>query len=108
MIELEGKKSDDGKLPIATMMLEQFPLAIQAVAGRSLFGHIKYAHNDQDWTNWKNVPDATRRYKDAILRHMMELGEEGETSSEHAAAVAWNALAVLQMKLENENEESKS
>ena len=82
-------------------LVKQFPRAIVAVASRSEFGHKKYADIDQDWQGFTVTP--IEQYRDAHIRHTMELGDEGETELDHAIAVAWNALAILELKLRNEN-----
>ena len=94
-----GVKLSDDKAPMG-MILRQFPLALEAVAERSKFGHEKYIESDQDWMNFKRVPNAEEQYFNASVRHLAEIGEED--SIEHLKAAAWNILAALQLKLEND------
>lgn len=95
----KGVKLSQEKAPMGKL-LRQFPLALEAVAFRSKFGHEKYIETDKDWLNFKRVPDAIEEYEDAIVRHLAEIGDE-EDSLGHLAAAAWNILAKLQLKLEN-------
>lgn len=58
------------------------------------FGAEKYAEN-----SWQNLDDGYRRYKAALLRHIVayEKGEvtDPESGLPHMAHAAWNALALL-------------
>jgi hypothetical protein len=62
------------------------------------FGAEKYTDN-----GWMDVPDGEARYTDALLRHVLaDLGgrsKDEESGLLHAAHAAWNALAVLDLKL---------
>lgn len=78
-------------------IVKQFPNALQAVAERCAIGHIKYADIDQDYQGFTRFPE--EEYQNAIVRHLMELGEPDETELDHLKAVAWNALALLELKL---------
>lgn len=89
-------KYDGGKAPVYRGAVAYFPRAIQAVAAVSLFGAIKYA-----WKGWEGVDDGYNRYSDAMVRHITDEGK-GEILAPdsgllHAAHVAWNALARLEL-----------
>lgn len=106
-----GVKHDQNKLPLYTIIFKQFPLAIQAVAKRALAGHNKYIETDADWQNFARAgeqdPD---RYKNAGLRHLLEEGEDTEKGMEgttHEAAVVWNFLADLELKIRRNEKLSK-
>ena len=105
-----GVKKDSGKLPYYTVLFKQFPLALKEVIKCSVSGHNKYYETDKDWQNFSRLEHADTRYKDASLRHMTETGiiedmiEYGEMT--HEAAVVWNLLADLEIKLRKENNES--
>lgn len=96
-VELLQKKADKAKL--FTVLVKQFPLAFKAVAKRSQIGHEKYADIDQDWQGFTVTP--YEEYQNAIVRHVMLDGEPDETELDHLAATAWNALALLELKLRN-------
>lgn len=93
----DGIKHDQDKLPYYTVLCKQFPNAIKEIIRRSQAGHIKYAASDIDWKNWERVPDGYNTYSNALLRHFFKEGED--TDIEHDVAVAWNALARLELKL---------
>ena len=48
---------------------------------------------------WQNLPDGIKRYKAALLRHLVEFDKgneiDEETGCRHLAQVAWNAIAML-------------
>jgi len=79
------------------MIVEQFPNALKCVGERSQLGHVKYADIDSDWQGFSRLP--VEEYENALIRHLMRLGEEGETELDHLSALAWNALAILEIKM---------
>lgn len=89
-------KYDGGKSPVYRGAVSYFPRAIQAVAAVSGFGASKYA-----WKGWEGVADGFSRYSDAMVRHLTYegAGEDVDPDSGllHAAHVAWNALARLEL-----------
>ena len=94
-----GSKMDAGKSPVRRGLLEYFRRACLAVAQVSAAGANKYS-----WKGWESVPDGINRYSDAIGRH--ELAIEGDfarrdpdSGALEATAVAWNALARLELVL---------
>jgi len=93
-----GAKLDAGKSPILRGAVQYFPRALGAVSDISQHGATKYT-----WKGWQSVPDGVDRYGDALMRHLA--GEEidgpvdPETGLSHAAQVAWNALARLELML---------
>lgn len=93
-----GAKLDAGKLPIMQGVIQYFPRALQAVSGVSQAGAEKYT-----WDGWETVPDGINRYGNALGRHLLAETIEGpydkDTGCLHAAQVAWNALAVLELTL---------
>jgi len=92
----EGRKEDAGKIR-AGLVLGDFALALEAVARVGTDGAVKYADS-----NWLAVPEGKARYTDAMLRHWLAGCREErdpESKSLHAAHVAWNALARLELLL---------
>jgi hypothetical protein len=94
-----GAKTDAGKPAVTRGCLHYFPLALTAVADLSTRGATKYS-----WRGWESVPDGINRYADALGRH--ELAIEGDYTRRdpdsgvlEATAVAWNALARLELIL---------
>lgn len=91
-------KHDQGKSPVVRGALHYFPRALMEVGVVSKVGAEKYA-----WDGWRFVDDAFERYLDALGRHLLLMSKEShdqETHMLHLAHVAWNALALLEMKLE--------
>ena len=95
-------KFDGGKI-LAGIPFQDFPLALQAVAEVGTFGAYKYERS-----SWKTVPNAMTRYTDAKFRHILE-GEitdrDAESGLLHKAHEAWNALATLQLYIEEKQKE---
>ena len=94
MTETVGRKYDGDK-PRADLLLD-FGQALLAVSEVATFGAKKYAAHD-----WLYVPEAKDRYQAAMLRHLLQSNTEAvdpETGIEHIAHVAWNALAILELK----------
>jgi hypothetical protein len=93
-----GAKMDSGKVPVIRGMFQYFPRACSAVANVSHVGANKYT-----WNGWETVPDGINRYTDALGRHLLSEKTEGlidkDTGCLHAAQVAWNAMARLELIL---------
>jgi hypothetical protein len=101
-----GAKLDANKPPVVRGTIQYFPRAITAVSAVSAFGASKYA-----WDSWVAVPDGFQRYTDALGRHLIAeaCGEliDPDSGILHAAHVAWNALARLELlmrQIENKSE----
>lgn len=105
VVEKKGQKFNEGKLHYHTVFFKQFPNALKEVVKRSEAGHQKYIKTDANWDNFKHVENAQQEYLEAAVRHMADEGvdqdliEYGETL--HEAAVIWNLLASLELKLSN-------
>jgi hypothetical protein len=99
-LHIPGAKEDSAK-PDLDLVLGSFSNALVEVGKLGTFGANKYSRN-----GWKVVENGIRRYSSALFRHWF-LESEGEkidpeTDLHHATAVAWNALARLQLILEEE------
>lgn len=96
-----GAKLDEGKSPVYRGALSYFPRALFEVARVSAYGARKYA-----WEGWRDVPDGYNRYQDALGRHLLLKKIEGDYDRDtrllHDAHIAWNALATLEKRLEDE------
>lgn len=100
----KGKKYDKGKSMVGTLC-RVFPRALLGVGQCIEFGTHKYP----DPKNWVKVENAFNRYQDSMMRHYLKFlaGQEkdGETNLLHLKHMVWNALAVLELYLmENEDE----
>lgn len=104
-----GAKLDSGK-PDASLLLH-FGKALSAVAEVGTAGAKKYSRG-----GWQEVDDGVNRYTAAMLRHL--LAENYETFDKdisaylgkdvrHAASVAWNALARLELILRQDVDDEK-
>ena len=95
-----GAKLDAGKTRLG-LVLGGFANALEEVGKVGTYGAKKYSDN-----GWKEVPNGEARYTDAMLRHIFKpfTGEprDPDTNLLHAAHVAWNALARLEMALVKE------
>ena len=92
-----GAKLDLGKNRVG-MVLHGFANAIYEVGLVGTHGAKKYSD-----FGWEKVPNAIQRYEDAAIRHYIRqwIGEDVDTDSGllHCAHAAWNALAILELKL---------
>jgi hypothetical protein len=99
-IHAPGAKADATKIR-AGLVLLNFAHALQAVAEIGTFGARKYSDN-----GWKQVPAGIDRYTDALLRHLLAEGTgeylDQDSGLLHAAHCAWNALARLELMLNEE------
>jgi hypothetical protein len=94
-----GAKTDEGK-PDCSLLL-YFGKALRDVARVGTFGALKYTRG-----GWQTVPDGINRYTAALLRHLCDEHYEKfdkDLPVRHAAQVAWNALARLELMLRSEN-----
>lgn len=97
-MQYHEQKQDYGKAPVWRGLINYFPRALLAVAQVSAMGNRKY----KEWGGWATVEDALDRYRDAEGRHMLESAMhemDGESQLLVAAHTAWNALAVLELRL---------
>lgn len=94
-----GAKLDSGK-PDASL-LGMFGNALLQVARVGTFGAEKYTRG-----GWQHVPDGINRYSAAMLRHYLkEINgpKDDDLPVLHAAQVAWNALARLELMCRDYN-----
>ena len=95
-----GAKFDAGKVR-PSLILNAMPLAILAVSEVGTYGANKYSEN-----GWKDVDNGIARYTDAMDRHRIKEGLEvfdEDSNLRHAAQVAWNALARLELMLREQD-----
>ena len=94
---VKDMKYDGGK-NLAAIPFQDFPDAIEELVKVCTFGANKYERS-----SWKTVPNAATRYEDALGRHFLaQYKEDLDPESElyHKAHLAWNALATLQLMIE--------
>lgn len=84
------------EVPIATGVIDYFPLALAAVAALSKAGNDQ--HNPGKPLHWDRSKSSDE--SDALMRHFVERGTRDTDGHRHSAKVAWRALALLQKELE--------
>ena len=84
------------RIPLATGLLDYFPLALIEVARLSLVGNEQ--HNPDSPLHWDRAK--SKDEADAMLRHFLERGTWDTDGCRHSAKVAWRALALLQKEIE--------
>lgn len=104
--EVAGVKHDQNKIK-PRLIINSMPRALAAVSTVATYGANKYTED-----GWVDVPDASKRYADAMYRHLLQHAG-GETHDEesglhHLAHAAWNALAVLELALRGRAELSRT
>lgn len=95
-----GAKLDAGK--IYGGLLDDFSLALMAVAEVGTFGANKYSRG-----GWQSVSNGAQRYRDAMWRHLLKERHEGRDADSglmHIAHRTWNALAELELVLREANQ----
>ena len=88
-------------IPIVSGVLDYFPDAIAAVALVSVAGNEK--HNPGQPLHWSR--DKSDDHADCVGRHLLERGhfdKVGNIEVRHTAQLAWRALALLQIEIEED------
>lgn len=83
-------------IPIATGVIDYFPLALSAIADCSRIGNEQ--HNPGKALFWDRSKSGDE--SDALMRHFLERGTVDTDGIRHTTKVAWRALALLQKELE--------
>lgn len=82
--------------PLARGLLDYFPDACKAVAALSLAATKQHHPNkEMHWDRSKSMDHA-----DCVARHLIDRGAFDTDGQRHSAKVAWRALAMLQIELE--------
>lgn len=87
--------------PLFSGVLMYFPDALLEVSRHSQAGNDK--HNPGQPLHWSK--DKSKDHADCIARHLIDIGKtwdarDPENGAYHATALAWRALALLQIVLE--------
>ena len=85
-------------IPITSGVLDYFPLAIAEVAKASYAGNQQHHPNEPLFWDKSKSTD----HGDCIARHLIDQGKYDSDGIRHSAKLAWRALALLQIELENE------
>jgi hypothetical protein len=90
--------------PLTTGVLDYFPDALLAVSELSRIGNDQ--HNPGQPLHW--AKEKSTDHADCIARHLLERGKIDPASGlSHSVGVAWRALAMLQIEIENARKESQ-
>lgn len=84
--------------PIARGVLNYFPDALAEVAYISKIGNDQ--HNPGQPMHW--AKEKSTDHADCIIRHLIDSGKFDSDGTRHSAKVAWRALALLQIELDEE------
>jgi len=105
-----GAKLDANKIDVG--LLFDFSRALMEVARVSTMGAKKYSR-----AGWLTVPDGVNRYTAAFGRHIFKEQIEGEYDLEsleagfggirHDAQIAWNALARIELRLREKEQQRR-
>src|ERR1700679_1979582 len=95
---LPSGAADRKKIPIGTGVLDYFPLALAEVAKVSQVGNDQ--HNPGQPLHWAR--GKSQDQYDTMVRHSFERGSIDTDGMRHSAKMAWRALAILQLELEEE------
>ncbi len=93
-----GAKFDQGKIRVS--LLKRFGLALLAVADLATVGAEKYSAH-----GWAEVEHGIERYDDALFGHYLKEmfeNKDPDTNIRHEVQTAWNALARLQLLVEED------
>ena len=84
--------------PVASGVLDYFPDALIAIAHVSKLGNDQ--HNPGEVLHWDR--EKSNDHADTLIRHFLERGTFDKDGTRHTAKMAWRALAILQLEIENE------
>ncbi len=85
------------KIPLWSGLVKYFPDALAAVASVSQAGSEQ--HHPGQPLHWDRAKSTDQ--EDTLLRHLWESGTLDTDGHRHSAKVAWRALAMLQLEIEN-------
>jgi hypothetical protein len=83
-------------IPIATGVLDYFTAAIAEIAKVSFKGNQQ--HNPGEPLHWSR--GKSNDHADTMQRHFLERGQLDTDGQRHSAKMAWRALAILQLEME--------
>lgn len=94
---LDGDAAQRKRIPIASGVLDYFPDAIAAIAACSWVCNEQ--HNPGEPLHWSRHKSSD--HSDCLVRHFMQRGTVDGDGIRHSTKVAWRALAILQLELED-------
>lgn len=93
---LPSESTERKGIPIASGVLDYFPAAMVVIAEVSKFGNDQ--HNPGEPLHWAR--EKSMDQDDTMMRHFLERGTFDSDGLRHSAKMAWRALALLQLELE--------
>lgn len=93
---LPSNSKERKKYPIASGVLDYFPDALAEIARVSYEGNEQ--HNPGEPLHWARGKSTDQT--DTLMRHFLERGTRDTDGQLHSAKLAWRALAILQLELE--------
>ena len=81
--------------PIGTGVIDYFPDALAEIAKVSLAGNRQHNLGPLRW-----VRGVSNDQPDALIRHFIDRGKIDVDGQRHSAKMAWRALALLQIEIE--------
>ena len=93
---LTDDKKARKEMPVARGVIDYFPRAMAAVANVSYVGNEQ--HNPGQPMHWARGKSTD--HADCIVRHLIERGAVDNDGLRHSAKLAWRALALLELELE--------
>ena len=100
-LHVPGAKDDSTKVRM-DLVFSDFPRALEAFGKVATMGAEKYTDG-----GWLHVLGAEKRYFAAMQRHflahMMKEENDPESKLPHLAHAAWNAMAILELHLRNQD-----
>ena len=96
-IKITEDSEERKNTPIATGVLDYFPLTMAAVARLSKAGNDK--HNPGQPLHWSK--EKSNDHADCIARHLIDRGKVGDDGTPHSVSLAWRALALCETELES-------
>lgn len=91
-------------IPIGTGVVDYFPLALAEVAKCSKQGNDQ--HHPGKPLHWDKTKSTD--HADCLLRHFIDRGKTDSAGIRESARMAWRALALLQIEIEQERKKLES
>ena len=98
MPHLPSDAKERKQVPLWSGLVQYFPDALAAVAHLSYVGNEQ--HNPGQPLHWAREKSADQ--EDTLLRHLWDKGTVDTDGVRHSTKLAWRALAILQLELEQE------
>jgi hypothetical protein len=97
-VKLPSDAKERKAAPVTTGVFDYFPLAIMEVARVSKAGNDQ--HNPGEPLHW--AKEKSTDHADCIGRHLLERGTRDSDGQRHSGKLAWRAMALLEIELEEE------